>query len=267
MKFTQVSVLLATVAAPQASAIKLFRNKKADDAASDAAASDAQEQRQLAARWYAVRSPAGYDYGWCNSPVPAGYTETTYATDLACCKGAFPDQQSGYCLQWLANPPTAAPTPVGGPDAWYKDNSKDASKGVCINTAPTPKDASVTIYDTQAECCIKEYGFQADGYCLSKMVTPPTAAPTSLTDKKWFKDPEANDFAKGTCINDGPVPNGYVAYDTNAECCAAEYGTQTTGACYAGMANPPSAAPSAVADMRYYPDYDTDYEDATCLPG
>mmetsp|Transcript_26094 Transcript_26094/g.53986 ORF Transcript_26094/g.53986 Transcript_26094/m.53986 type:complete len:453 (+) Transcript_26094:183-1541(+) len=262
MKFTQVSVLLATAAAPQASALKIFRNRKADDTAADA-----QQQRQLADRWYAVRSPAGYDYGWCNSPVPGGYTETTYATDLACCKGAFPDQQSGYCLQWLQSAPTAAPTPTGGPDAWYRDNNVDATMGVCINTAPTPKDSSVTIYDTQAECCIKEYGFQADGYCLSQMVTPPTAAPTTLADKKWFKDPESNDFTTGTCINDGPVPSGYVAYGTNAECCAGEYSTQITGACFAGMANAPSAAPSSVDDIKWFPDWSKAWTDGVCISG
>ena len=62
------------------------------------------------AEWHPV-----YSQGWllgscqytidCNSPG--------YDTELDCCKGAYPDQSSGYCLSQLPNPPTLSPTDTG----------------------------------------------------------------------------------------------------------------------------------------------------------
>jgi len=162
----------------------------------------------------------------------------------------------------MANAPSAAPSAVAD-IKYYPDYDTDYEDATCLPGKMNGRPS----FDSMAECCIGAYPAQTSGACFAGMDSPPTVAPTTEADKKWFKDPESNDFTTGTCINDGPVPSGYVAYGTNAECCAGEYSTQITGACFAGMANAPSAAPSSVDDIKYYPDYDTDYEDATCLPG
>ncbi len=61
--------------------------------------------------------------------------------------------------------------------------------------------------------------------------------------------------------------DGRPSFTSMAACCIGSYPDQTSGACFAGMANPPSAAPSAVSDIKWYPDYDTPYDEATCLSG
>jgi len=34
----------------------------------------------------------------------------SYATELACCKAEYANQESGYCISQLDNPPTSSPT-------------------------------------------------------------------------------------------------------------------------------------------------------------
>ena len=52
-------------------------------------------------------------------PVPSGWP--TFESMLACCKGAYGGQMSMACIQALPDPPTSAPTKIGGPDMYYPD--------------------------------------------------------------------------------------------------------------------------------------------------
>ena len=107
-------------------------------------------------------------------PIPSG--RPVYATNLACCKASYGGQASGACIKALINPPTMAPTKVGGPDAYYPDYTLAWPEGKCINTVPMPSGRPV--YTTQLACCKSAYAGQSSGACIKGMVNPPTFAPS-----------------------------------------------------------------------------------------
>ena len=78
---------------------------------------------QTTQMWHPTYS-AGWANGYCR------YTTDTnspgYSSQLACCKGAYAGQISGYCLSQLPAPPTSSPTDTGGLDVWYP--------GACVDT-------------------------------------------------------------------------------------------------------------------------------------
>ena len=65
-----------------------------------------------------------YDTTWDKAacvntrPMPSG--RPVYLTMLACCKGAYAGQWSGYCISQLEAPPTTSPTSNDRTvDFWY----------------------------------------------------------------------------------------------------------------------------------------------------
>ena len=64
---------------------------------------NANEERMLAGYWYPVYT-GNYLTGYCtDAGTPNGVP--SYATELACCDSAFPDQSTGVCYSHMANPP------------------------------------------------------------------------------------------------------------------------------------------------------------------
>ena len=95
--------------------------------------------------------------------LPGG--RPTYDTMLACCKGSYSGQISGYCLSQLPSPPTSSPTATGGLDVYYPDYSKnDWTQGSCINTRPLPSGRPT--YKDRLECCKGAYGGQSTHVCI-----------------------------------------------------------------------------------------------------
>ena len=68
---------------------------------------------------------AAWDKAACvnTRPMPSG--RPVYSTMLACCKGAYAGQMSGYCLSQLEAPPTTSPTSSDATaDFWYPGESE-----------------------------------------------------------------------------------------------------------------------------------------------
>jgi hypothetical protein len=108
-------------------------------------------------------------------PIPSG--RPTYATQLACCKAAYGGQVSNVCIKGLLNPPTSAPTKVGGPDEYYPDYSLAWTEGVCTNTVPVP--SGRPMYTTYLACCQGAYGGQVSRACIKKATATPAPTPAS----------------------------------------------------------------------------------------
>ena len=148
-------------------------------ASDDNEGDSSQRHRKLSWCWDATSGPPPqkwhpqYDQGWtagfckfefdCDSPG--------YATELACCKGAYAGQVSGACLASLPNPPTSSPTATGGLDVFYPDYDMAWTDAECINTRPLPSGRPT--YDTMLACCKGAYAGQLSGelkkYCLSSV--------------------------------------------------------------------------------------------------
>ncbi|KAL7528540.1 hypothetical protein ACHAXR_002501, partial [Thalassiosira sp. AJA248-18] len=196
--------------------------------------------------WYPDYDTAFADAYCINTrPMPPNGSRPTFSTMLACCKGAYSGQSSGKCLSMLLNPPTISPTGAGGLDVWYADYSiMDYSEGECINERPLPNGR--TVYDSQLACCNGLNIFTPTGKCLSKLPNPPTAYPTNAGGLDvWYPD-YTQAYAHATCINDPPLPNGIVTYESQAVCCNSVYGSQFSQACICDLPNPPSSCPGVV---------------------
>jgi len=252
----------------------------ADAVGTDNANADAKEDdaRQLRAGCYgnSGSTPLAwhptYSAGWtngfcrftqdCNSPP--------YSTLLACCKGAYAGQISGYCLSQLPNPPTTSPTEEGGLSVWYPDYFTAWPDAGCINTRPMPSGRPT--YSTMLACCKAAYGGQVSGKCLSQLPNPPTTSPTTsggIADF-WYPDYDTA-WTEAGCLNKFPLPypnvNDRPNYKTNLACCKGAYGGQMSGKCLSQLPNPPTTSPTnsgGIADF-WYPDYDTAWADAGCL--
>ncbi|EJK76888.1 hypothetical protein THAOC_01324 [Thalassiosira oceanica] len=100
-----------------------------------------------------------YDTAWDKAacvntrPLPSG--RPTYKTLLACCKGAYAGQMSGYCLSQLDSPPTTSPTSSDSTaDFWYPDYNSAWSDAECLNSLPLPfSTGGRPTYPTLEACC------------------------------------------------------------------------------------------------------------------
>jgi len=200
-------------------------------------------------------------------PLPSG--RPNYSTMLACCKGAYRGQTSGYCLGQLPSPPTMSPTETGGLDVFYPDYSQQWVAGLCINTRPLP--SGRPNYSTMLACCKGAYAGQMSGYCLSQLPSPPTGAPTTSDFETDFWYPEyEKSWSDAGCSNKLPLPFNNKGdrpnYKTQLTCCKMAYGGQTSGVCLGQLPSPPTMTPTGSGGVDFwYPDYDTSWSDATCL--
>jgi len=222
--------------------------------------------QNVAASWHPVYS-AGWASGFCRETVDCN--SPSYSSQLACCKGAYSGQTSGFCLNNLPSPPTMSPTVSGGLDVFYPDYSQQWSAGLCINTRPLP--SGRPNYSTMLACCKGAYAGQMSGYCLAQLPSPPTGAPTNSAFETDFWYPEyEKTWSDAGCSNKLPLPFNNKAdrpnYSSQLACCKGAYGGQTSGNCLSQLPNPPTMTPTGSGGAGFwYPDYDTSWSDATCL--
>jgi hypothetical protein len=133
------------------------------------------------------------------TPVPSG--RPIYTSMLACCRAAYGGQLSMKCTQALPNPPTSAPTKLGG-GVYYPDFSLPWPEGKCINTAPVPN--SRPTYSSMLSCCKATYSGQMSNACLNALPNPLTPSPTNTV---WYPNYKIA-WPEGKCISSLPVPNG-----------------------------------------------------------
>eukprot|EP00584_Thalassiosira_punctigera_P016426 CAMPEP_0172546642 /NCGR_PEP_ID=MMETSP1067-20121228/16347_1 /TAXON_ID=265564 ORGANISM="Thalassiosira punctigera, Strain Tpunct2005C2" /NCGR_SAMPLE_ID=MMETSP1067 /ASSEMBLY_ACC=CAM_ASM_000444 /LENGTH=419 /DNA_ID=CAMNT_0013333605 /DNA_START=123 /DNA_END=1382 /DNA_ORIENTATION=+ len=203
-------------------------------------------------------------------PMPSG--RPTYTTQLACCKGAYAGQMSGHCLAQLPSPPTMTPTnSLREADFWYPDYDTNYADAGCSNKLPLPfnNKNDRPNYETQIACCKGAYAGQTSGKCLSQLPSPPTTSPTDTGGYDfWYPDYDTN-YAAATCKNERPLPygpGGRPTFDSQLACCKAAYAGQTSGACLAGLASPPTTAPTESGGLDvYYPDYSRQFAGGICI--
>jgi hypothetical protein len=247
-----------------------------DEADIDEHNRDLQSNCDTVAYWH-----PNYSLGWsqgkceftttCNSP---GYT-----TNLACCKGAYPGQESNYCISQLANPPTSAPTPTAAPTklgegTYYPDYTMPWTTGICINSTPIPSGRPT--YSSMLACCKGAYGGQTTGACIAALPNKPTSAPTSTAaptptaaptkagEGTYYPDYSLA-WSVGKCINTTPIPSGRPTYSSMLACCKGAYGGQTSNFCISQLPNPPTAAPTKYSPPLYYPDYSLAWTAGKCI--
>eukprot|EP00581_Thalassiosira_minuscula_P007690 CAMPEP_0183710126 /NCGR_PEP_ID=MMETSP0737-20130205/5963_1 /TAXON_ID=385413 /ORGANISM="Thalassiosira miniscula, Strain CCMP1093" /LENGTH=419 /DNA_ID=CAMNT_0025938349 /DNA_START=336 /DNA_END=1595 /DNA_ORIENTATION=- len=218
-----------------------------------------------AAAWHPVYS-AGWSQGYCRFTVDCN--SPSFSTELACCKGAYSGQVSGYCVSQLPNPPTISPTPSGGLSVYYPDYDRAWPEGICINTRPMPSGRPT--YSTMLACCKGAYGGQMSGKCLSQLPSPPTTAPTTSSFEAdfWYPDYDTA-WSMAGCKNTLPLPYNNIGdrpnYRTQLACCKAAYGGQMSGVCISQLPNPPTMSPTDASGADFwYPDYETTWSDAGC---
>ena len=105
--------------------------------------------------WHPIYS-AGWTNGYCHFTTDCH--SPAYLSELACCKGAYGGQYTGFCLSRLPGPPTTAPTETGGLDVYYLDYTRAWPRGQCLNIRPMPSERPT--YSTMLECCKAAYAGQ-----------------------------------------------------------------------------------------------------------
>lgn len=175
-----------------------------------------------------------YADAYCKNTLPLPFRSRndrpTYSTMLACCKGAYRGQTSGKCLSKLPSPPTTSPTTSISSAPYYPDYNTPWASATCINTRPIPNGR--VSYATQLACCKGAYAGQTSGACLNGLASPPTSSPTTKVASgpdAWY--PNMEDFARGTCINTRPAPNGPTRYASKQACCSGFYSSQISHFC------------------------------------
>jgi hypothetical protein len=221
--------------------------------------------KNTAAAWHPTYS-AGWTNGYCRNTVDCN--SPSYSSELACCKGAYGGQVSGYCLGQLPSPPTTSPTEAGGLDVYYPDYATPWSDAFCINTRPLP--SGRPSYSTMIACCKGAYAGQMSGKCLSELPSPPTGSPTNSAFETdfWYPDYDTQ-WSDAGCSNKLPLPfnnpNDRPHYKSQLSCCKGAYAGQMSGMCLSQLPSPPTMAPTGSGGAGfYYPDYDTPWTDATC---
>jgi len=214
-----------------------------------------------------------YDTAWTEAgcirkyPIPSG--RPTYKSMLACCKGAYGGQVSGYCLSKLPSPPTTSPTPAGGlADFWYPDYDTAWTEAGCMNKLPLPypRINDRPNYKTQLECCKRAYGGQMSGACLSQLPNPPTTSPTKGGGLDFFYPDYDTAWSEAGCINTRPFPGGRPTYKDMISCCKGAYGGQVSGTCLAALPSPPTTSPTTRNGLTvFYPDYSKSWPDGVCI--
>lgn len=276
MKLAQ-SAFIATAIVGVADAINvrgIFNRHKDAEAAASESTSEEEAHRELGhtncwgadpdPAWHPVYS-AGWTNGYCRFTVDCN--SPAYSSELACCKGAYTGQISGYCLSQLPQPPTQSPTDTGGLDVYYPDYATPWNDAGCINARPLPSGRPT--YSTMLACCKGAYAGQMSGKCLSMLPSPPTSSPTmsgGLTDY-WWPDYDTP-WADAGCKNTIPTTfnkNDRPSYATQLACCKGAYAGQMSGKCLSQLPNPPTLSPTGAGGLDYwYPDYDTPWDRATC---
>jgi hypothetical protein len=222
--------------------------------------------KNVAAAWHPVYS-AGWTNGYCRNTVDCN--SPSFSSELACCKGAYAGQMSGYCLMQLPNPPTTSPTDAGGLDVYYPDYNTAWTEAGCLNQGPIPSGRPT--YSSMLACCKGAYGGQMSGKCLSMLPSPPTTAPTtSLMEAGWWYPDYDTAWSEAGCSNKLPLPfnnpNDRPKYSSQLACCKGAYAGQMSGECLSQLPSPPTSAPTGSGGAGFwYPDYDTAWSEATCL--
>ncbi|KAL7524469.1 hypothetical protein ACHAXR_000589, partial [Thalassiosira sp. AJA248-18] len=93
------------------------------------------EGKTPAKQWHPTYA-AGWTNGYCRETIDCN--SPGYPTELACCKGAYAGQNTGFCLSQLPNPPTPSPTDAGGLDVYYPDYDTPYADAYCKNERPMP---------------------------------------------------------------------------------------------------------------------------------
>jgi len=212
------------------------------------------------AKWHPTYS-AGWSSGYCrytkdcNSPG--------YGSELACCKGAYSGQTSGYCLSRLPNPPTTSPTGTGGLGVYYPDYATPWSDAYCISDRPLPNGRPT--YSSMLSCCKGAYAGQMSGKCLNMLPSPPTSSPTKAGGLDVYYADYATAWSDAGCINDAPMPSGRPTYATQLACCKGAYAGQMSGKCLSMLPSPPTTSPTGTGGYDFYsPDYESPWDRATC---
>ena len=118
---------------------------------------------------------------------------------------------------------------------WYPVYGHDFNQGTCSSTASVPN--GIISFYSQIECCKRAFAGQSSGACMFSL-------PTSISKSikvEWY--PVYNDH---TCIistTTSPRPHGVPGYETQLDCCIAEYRHGRDGdptKCFASMPNPPT---------------------------
>jgi hypothetical protein len=220
-----------------------------------------EEPRSLLSSWCAPTTPEmwhpNYSAAWNTggSTLKADCDSPGYSTQLECCQAAYGGQISDACIKGLPTPPTFSPTTAAGAAGkWYAEQGPAWSNGGCTNTIPYPIYATV-FFDTQLSCCKGAFGGQMSGACMKGLPNPPTAAPTTTggVGGKWYADYDTS-WPKAGCKNTTPYPiYAGTFYDSQLLCCKGAFAGQPDNACLQKLANPPTAAPTNVADLRHCP--------------
>lgn len=221
--------------------------------------------KNLVAKWHPQYS-AGWASGYCRLTIDCN--SPSYNTELACCKGAYAGQTSGFCLSQLPAPPTTSPTTTGGLSVYYPDYGTPWDQATCINMRPMPSGRPT--YTSQLACCKGAYAGQMSGACFLGLPSPPSTSPTTDAREADFWYPRYEDsWANSGCSNALPLPYNNKRdrpfYESQLACCKAAYGGQTSGTCLGELPSPPTTSPTATGGFDFfYPDYETPWDQAGC---
>lgn len=217
------------------------------------------------AAWHPVYA-AGWTNGYCAFKLDCN--SPSYSSQLACCKGAYGGQISGYCLNQLPSPPTTSPTTGGGLDVWYPDYETPWSEAGCRNDRPMPSGRPT--YSSMLACCKGAYAGQVSGKCISMLPSPPTSSPTTSDFDAgfWYPDYDTQ-WSDAGCSNKLPLPynnvNDRPNYKTQLACCKGAYGGQTSGVCLSQLPSPPTTSPTGTGGYDFwYPMYSVSWDQGYC---
>merc|ERR550514_2586907 len=129
-----------------------------------------------------------------------------------------------------------------------------------------PAPVGAVVYDSELECCTAAFAGQASGACLAALPNPPTVSPTITGGPDAYYADRSGDWSTGVCINTMPAPVGAKVYDSELLCCKGEYASQTSGACFAALPNPPTVSPTITGGPdAYYADRSVDFAAGVCI--
>lgn len=213
--------------------------------------------------WYADYS-LPWPIGVCINTVPLPiHGVVIYASQLACCQGAYSDQMSKACINGLVNPPTTSPTKAGDAATdYYPDYSLAWPEGKCINSKPVP--SGRPIYTSQLACCKAAYGGQVSKVCINDLPNPPTMAPTKAGGPEEYYPDYSLAWPEGICINTVLVPSGRPIYTTALGCCQAAYAGQVSRACIIAATPTPAATPMTDSPTTMEPTGSPTYDPCFC---
>ena len=212
---------------------------------------------------YAAIYANGHEDGYCSNlkadlkNVPDA---RLYDTEYECCEAEFPGQ--AYCISQISDAtpnwsrPSAQPTlgtELGLPEKYVAVFTNGYDGGYCSNLKADVEGISdAQIYDSELECCEKNFPDQTSGMCVSKLpaAIQPSAAPSiSLGGLPGqYAAIYANGYENGYCSNLkadlANVPDARL-YDTEYECCYAEFPRQEYCLSQISVLDPTYSQPSS----------------------